>query len=336
MITSDNLASLDPQEFSVLSEPHRRELQVHCYRMLGSLLEAEEAVQETLLRAWRRRETYAGRAPLRAWLFKIATNHCLDHLARRPRRAIPKTRGPAADLANPIPPDVNEPVWLEPYPDDLLAPEDANPEARVSQRESVALAFVAALHLLPARQRAILILRDVLEWPAGEVAELLEISVPAVKSALHRARTTLGRHYPAASGETVRPEALDDARREQLAKYVQAWEAADADGLAALLKDEATFSMPPIPAWYQGRETIRSLVGRTIFAGPAQGRWRLVPTRANGQPAFDLYRVDASAGVHRAYAIQVVTWAGSEVADVITFRVPALFGRFGLAEVVGG
>src|SRR5687767_2399225 len=175
MTVPTNLAAADQHEFSMLSEPHRLELQAHCYRMLGSLLEAEEAVQETLLRAWRRRETYAGRAPLRAWLYKIATNQCLDALARRPRRAVPRTRGPAGNPAEPIPADVNEPVWLEPFPDELLAPEEAGPEARFSQRESVTLAFVAALHVLPPRQRAVLLLRDVLDWPASEAASLLDL-----------------------------------------------------------------------------------------------------------------------------------------------------------------
>ena len=336
MTIPQNLAGVDPHEFGALSEPHRRELQAHCYRMLGSLVEAEEAVQETLLRAWRRRETYGGRAPLRAWLYKIATNHCLDVLSQRPRRMVPRTRGPAGSLAEPIPADVNEPIWLEPYPDDLLAPDEFGPEARVARRESVTLAFVAALHLLPPRQRAVLLLRDVLDWPASEVGELLEQSVPAVKSALHRARSTLSQHFQAPTPESFSPQSLDAQQRAQLERYVRAWENADVDGLAALLQAEATFSMPPIPAWYHGRDTIRGLVSRTIFAGPAQGRWRLQPTRANGQPTYGLYRIDPAAGLHRAYGVQVLTFAGTEVADVITFRVPALFARFGLPEVLGG
>lgn len=330
-----NLAVVDQHQFVSLAEPHRRELQAHCYRMLGSLLEAEEAVQETLLRAWHRRETYAGRAPLRAWLYKIATNQCLDELARRPRRMIPRTRGPEASVAEPIPAEVNEPIWLEPYPDDLLAPEEASPEARLSQRESVTLAFVAALHRLPPRQRAVLILRDVLDWSAAEVAALLEQSVPAVKSALHRARVTMSQHYQRSSAEAPSAAMLGAPELALLERYVRAWETADVDGLAALLKADATFSMPPIPVWYHGRDTIRTLVGRTIFAGPAQGRWRLRPTRANGQPAFGLYQVDSAANVHRAYGLQVVTLAAGEVADVITFRVPALLGWFGLPAMVG-
>jgi RNA polymerase sigma-70 factor (ECF subfamily) len=299
--------------------------------MLGSLAEAEEAVQETLLRAWRRRETYAGHGPLRAWLYKIATNHCLDLLARRPRRSIPSTYGPASTLDAPIPGDVNEPVWLEPYPDALLASEEAGPEARVTQRESITLAFVAALHLLPPRQRAVLLLRDVLDWPASEVAALLEQSVPAVKSALHRARTTLSQNY-AASG-ALAPAALNEAQQQLLARYVRAWEEADVDGLAALLKADVTFSMPPIPAWYRGRETVRGLVSRTVVAGPAHGRWRLRPTYANGQPAFGLYRLD-SAGGYRAYGLQVVTLADGALADIITFRTPSLLAKFGLPEQV--
>ena len=301
--------------------------------MLGSLLEAEEAVQETLLRAWRRRETYAGRAPLRAWLYKIATNHCLDVLARRPRRAIPRTRGPAGSLAEPIPADVNEPVWLEPFPDDLPAPDEVSPEARISQRESITLAFVAALHLLPPRQRAVLLLRDVLDWPASEVASQLDLSVPAVKSALHRARATLAEHYQSPEG-LARGPARHPANRNNYSATSAPGRTPTWTGWRRCCGPRPTFSMPPIPAWYRGRETVRQLVARTIFAGPAQGRWRLRPTRANGQLAYGLYRMDPAAGLHRAYGLQVVTLAGDDVADIITFRVPALFARFGLPETV--
>jgi len=325
-----NLRDLDQQAFSALAEPHRRELRVHCYRMVGSMQEAEDLAQETLWRAWRRRATYEGRAPFRAWLYKIATNLCLDTLKQRPRRSLPVARQAAATLGEPIPPAITEPIWLEPFPDDLLAPEEENPEARFSMREGVMLAFMTSLHLLPPRQRAVLILRDVLDWQANEVAEWLGQTVPAVKSALHRARATLANHYRAVRAEDMSVHVSDERLRRQLDRYVQAWETADVDGLLALLKADATFSMPPIPAWYQGRDTIGWLVGKTVYGGQARGRWRLLPTRANGQPAFGLYKQDEANGVHSAYGIQVVAFDGEQIADITTFRNPALASFFHL------
>lgn len=325
-----DLGQVDQREFGALAEPHRRELLAHCYRMLGSVQDAEDMVQETLLRAWRRRETFAGRASFRAWLYKIATNLCLDALERRPRRLLPVTRQGAATLDAPIPAALTEPIWLEPFPDDLPAPDEGNPEAYVAARENIALAFIAALHLLPPRQRAVLILRDVLEWQAGEVADLLDLTVPAVKSALHRARVTLAKHDPAGGGEGIDARGLDPATRAQLDRYVLAWETADIDALLGLLKADAAFSMPPIPAWYRGRDTIGALVARTVFRGEARGRWRLVPTRANGQPAFGLYQRDGETGRYQAYGIQVLRFAGDEITDITTLINPALFPFFKL------
>lgn len=316
------LSNMDEQAFGAMTEPHRRELQAHCYRMMGSAQDAEDMVQETFLRAWRGRETFAGRASFRAWLYRIATNACLDALEKRPKKVIPLTRGAASTMDEPIPGDVNDPIWLEPFPDEWLIQDDQNPERQVSTRENIALAFTAALHLLPPRQRAILILRDVLDWQANEVADLLCISVPAVKSALHRARTTLANHC------SPTKNALDEIHHEQLERYIQAWESADIPALLNLLTEDATFSMPPIPSWYQGCETIRRLIEATIFRGDANGRWRLHPTRANGQPAFGLYR---NAGEHyQGYGIQVLTIRGSLIADIITFRSPPLFSLFQL------
>ena len=208
-----DLRDIDRQAFGVLAESHRRELRAHCYRMLGSVQEAEEMVQETLLRAWNRRETYEGRSTFRAWLYKIATNLCIDTLRQRPRRGLPVTRENASTLEQPIPASINEPIWLEPYPDDLSAPEESNPEARYSKNESIRLAFLATLHLLPPRQRAVLILRDVLDWQANEVAEALEQSVPSVKSALHRARVTLAKHHPTLRNESISIPVADEAFR---------------------------------------------------------------------------------------------------------------------------
>ena len=324
-----DLGQVDQREFGALAEPHRRELLAHCYRMLGSIQDAEDLVQETLLRAWRRRETCAGRASFRAWLYKIATNLCLDTLDRRPRRVLPVTRQGAATLDTPIPAALTEPIWLEPFPDDLPAPDDGNPEAYVAARENIALAFIAALHLLPPRQRAVLILRDVLEWQAGEVADLLGLTVPAVKSALHRARATLAKHGPG-GGEGIAARGLDKATRVQLDRYVLAWETADIAALLALLKADAAFSMPPIPAWYRGRDTIGDLVARTVFRGEARGRWRLAPTQANGQPAFGLYQRNEDSGLYGAYGIQVLRFVGDEIADITTLINPALFPYFNL------
>jgi RNA polymerase sigma-70 factor, ECF subfamily len=327
MMTDErDLADMSSDAFGALMEPHRRELRLHCYRMMGSLHDADDMVQETFLRAWRRRETFEGRASLRAWLYKIATNTCLDALRKRPRRMIPMTRAAASRLDEPIPANVEEPVWLEPYPDDWLMADDDTPEGYLSRREHISLAFIVALHLLPPRQRAILILRDVLEWEASEVAAHLDISIAAVKSALHRARTTLAQHATHASDM---PSALTQT---QLDDYVRAWETADVEGLMRLLKDDATFSMPPIPSWYQGRATIGGLVGKTIFAGDAFGRWRLLPALANRQTAFGLYRQSETGYV--AYGVQVVTADAQGIADIITFRVPQLARSFGLAEML--
>lgn len=320
------MSAINQDAFGALAEQYRRELQAHCYRMMGSVHDAEDMVQETFLRAWRHRLTFAGRASFRAWLYKIATNACLDNLGKRPRRLIPITRQAVSTLDEPIPPSVMEPIWLEPYPDELLNADELQPEAQFAKRETISLAWVAALHVLPSRQRAVLILRDVLDWQASEVADTLDMTVSAVKSALHRARTTLAQHTSVV--ENV-PKA-DTLLQTQLALYVAAWDNADVDALLSLLKDDATFSMPPIPSWYRGREVIGGLVAKTIFSGQAQGRWRLLPTRANLQTAFGLYRQADEPGKYDAYGIQVVTFAGDQIADIITFRVPELFPYFNL------
>ena len=315
----------DQLEFGGLTEPYRRELQLHCYRILGSLQDAEDTVQETMLRAWRKLNTFEGRASLRAWLYRIATNACFDALAKRPRRVLQ----PAADPRAPMSPPLTEPIWLEPYPDDLIAEPEAGPEARYTARESVALAFIAALQSLPPRQRAVLILRDVLDWQASEVAQTLELTVSAVNSALHRARVTLNKHYHGKGLDALSNASLEDALRPLLDRYIQAWESADVDGLVALLKEDATLSMPPSPAWYAGREAILAVARLVMFAGEARGRWRLRPIRANRQPAFAVYQRTAS-GTYHAFGISVLTIAQGQVADSITFIDPAVISRFNL------
>jgi RNA polymerase sigma-70 factor (ECF subfamily) len=329
-----NLQKLNPQQFGSLVEPHRRELRAHCYRMLGSVQEAEELVQETFLRAWSRRETYAGRAALRPWLYKIATNLCIDTLRRKPRRALPITREPASTSDGPLPAAISEPIWLEPYPADIPAPEETNPEARYSWAESIRLAFLASLHLLSPFQRAVLILRDVMDWPASEVAEALGQTIPSVKSALYRARTTLARHQPTLRPETMTARISDEDLNSLLERYTQAWEAADVEAFLALLREDCTFSMPPTPSWYRGREEVGRLVGKTIFGEQARGRWRLSPTIANAQPGFGLYRLDESSGNYQGYGIQVISVAGDQIGDITTFRNPVLIEVFGLSPTL--
>jgi RNA polymerase sigma-70 factor (ECF subfamily) len=318
---------LSEQAFGAVVERYRNELQAHCYRMLGSIHEAEDMVQETFLRAWTRRDSYRQDISLRAWLYKIATNICLDTLKKQRRRVIPRTLGEVSNAVDPIPASVNESIWLEPYPDDLLAWDDEHPETAILTHERISIAFLAALQLLPPRQRAALILSDVLEWRADEIANLLDTTVPAVKSALHRARARLANLPATSRGDALQP--VPDTVKAQLGAYVAAWQTGDVERLIQLLHDDATFSMPPIPSWYQGREQIGALIARTIFAGDAQGRWHLRLTRANRQIAFGLYRRD-EAGVYQAYGVQVLTFKGDLLADIITFRVPSLVRYFNL------
>jgi RNA polymerase sigma-70 factor (ECF subfamily) len=321
---------LHPQQFEQAIEPYRGELRAHCYRMLGSIHEAEETVQEVFLRAWSERQNYTARGALRAWLYKIATNLCIDSLRRKPRRLLPITRQAASTLAEPIPPSVLEPVWLEPYPAEIAAPNESSPEAHYARSENIRLAFIALLHLLPPFQRAVLILRDVLGWSAMEAAQALGQSIPAVKSALYRARLTLAKSRPALQLETMPEQLAEQGLNGLLERYVQAWENADVQGLVDLLSDRATFSMPPIPSWYRGQAEIGGLVGRTVFAGQGRGRWRLLPTEANAQPGFGLYRLNEAGSAYEPYGIQVITFAGGQIADITTFRDPSLLEIFGL------
>jgi len=326
----------DSTAFGLLVEPYRRELQAHCYRMLGSLHDAEDQVQETLLRAWHRRDTYAGRASLRAWLYKIATNTCLDALdRRRVRRWLPHEHSPAADPLAPFPAPPAEVPWLEPYPDDWLPDLAPGPEARYSQRESVTLAFLAALQSLPPRQRVVLILSDVLDWPTREVADLLEVTSATVSSALHRARGTLARTYHGREPNLPAPRLADDATRRLLARYVQVWEAADVAGLVALMKEEAVLAMPPAAAWYAGRAAVAAFVARTVFAErgvfgdlPA-GRWRLLPTAANAEAGFGLYQRRPD-GSYQAAGVSVVSVADEQIVAMTSFLDPSLPAKFGL------
>lgn len=322
-------------ESDLLIEPYRRELLLHCYRLLGSLHDAEDTVQETMLRAWRHFDTFTDRGPgsLRTWLYTIATNTSLDALKKRSPRTLPTVASSVSDPLLPVAPRSAETLWLEPFPDSWRAVATENPEARYTRYESVSLAFLTALQLLPPRQRAILLLSDVLDWRASEIAHLLEISIGAVKSALHRARVTLSKNYQREPSEVVQSGRTDAIMNSLLARYLQAWETDDVDGLVALLKEDATFSMPPVPSWYQGREAIRTMFLAAVFPSGVQKRWRLYPTRANGQPAVALYRADEATKSYRAFGIQVITLDDSrppkQIAEVTAFLGPEIVTSFG-------
>jgi len=304
-------------------EQHRRELTAYCYRMLGST-EAEDAVQETFIRAWRNFDRFEGRAPLRSWLYRIATNVCFDMLDGRKRRARPMDLGPSrepvADNLNALP----EATWIEPVPDQLVLPEEADPAEVAVARETIKLAFVAALQHLPARQRAVLILCEVLRWQATEVAELLETSVASVNSALQRARATLS---AAEVGETDPFEPMDAEQRDLLARYVDAFERYDMEALTSLIHEDATQSMPPYDLWLTGRNDIfRWWLGPGIGCSGS----RVVPVMAaNGSPAFGQYKPSADGG-YEPWALQVLEIADGKIVELTFFldteRVFPLFG----------
>src|SRR6266700_6103621 len=329
----------DEQAFQALIEPFRRELLVHCYRMLGSLDDAEDLVQETFLRAWRGFDRFEGRASLRSWLYRIATNACLNALAgrRSAGRVLPDSQGPPADRM-PEGEPATEIAWLEPYPDSALegiADTAPGPDARYEMQEAVQLAFVAAIQHLPPRQRAVLLLHDVLRWSAAETAGLLDASVASVNSALQRARATLEKRFP--TGRPSAQPAPDDRQRALLDRYVRAWEGADLDGFVALLREDAVLSMPPWGQWYAGREAIRAFAAWAWDRhGPEPARFRLVPTAANRQPAFGLYVRGAEGVELRAHTIQVLTLQDDAIGALVYFRDVRLFDAFGLAAVLPG
>jgi len=311
----------DEQAFVELVERHRRELHVHCYRMLGSFEEAEDAVQETFLRAWRARAGFEGGDLLRAWLYRIATNACVDAI-RRNRRRVPSL-GSFAEVP-----------WLQPYPDRLLdevAPSSEQPDAVVVARETIELAFVAVIQLLPPRQRAVLLLRDVLGWSAMETAERLELSVAAANSALQRGRATLRHQLPDQRMER-RTTDLSERERELLQGFIATHESGDADAAIALLREDIRVTMPPYPWRYDGLAAVRVLVEQG--AGPnGPGEWRLLPTRANRLPAAASYLRQPGAADHRAFKLDVLRVADGRIAEITTFG-PGLFPAFGLPQVL--
>jgi RNA polymerase sigma-70 factor (ECF subfamily) len=313
----------DEDAFRALTEPHRRELHVHCYRMLGSVQDAEDALQETLLAAWRGLATYEERASIRTWLYRIATNRCLNALRAAKRRPAKAWDSPVFDP--PEPTRYGEVPWLEPLPDVLL--EGAfdvplGPEARYEQRESISLAFVTALQLLPPRQTAVLVLRDVLGFPAAEVASMMETTVESVTSALKRARATLQVRRP--SRTDLAPAAGSPAEQALVERFVAAYETSDVDALVALLSEDVFVSMPPVPHEYVGREPAARFCGRAL-----SGRsFSLVPTRANGQPAFGVY-VRSADGRRHGTGLLVLELAGERITAMTRFE-PEVFAGFGL------
>ena len=295
--------------YDQLIEPHRAELRAHCYRMLGSTHDAEDALQDALLRAWRGLARFEGRSSVRTWLYRVATNACLDLMRRRP----------------PHPAE-----WPDPFPDELMEVEDglASPAARYERRESVELAFVAALQNLPATQRAALLLRDVLGFSAKETAAALDTTVPSANGALRRARTAIEAGLPERTQQATLRELGDDEVRGVVERYADAFERCDLDALVAMLAEDASFSMPPLPDRFDGLGEIVPFLER----GPLRVRWRHVPTRANGQPAVGCYMWDARRGAYAFHVLDVLTFRGPRIAAVTAFIDPELFAGFGLPD----
>ena len=312
-------------------EAHRVELTAYCYRMLGSAFEAEDAVQDTFVRAWRAFDRFEGRAALRSWLYRIATNVCLDMLTGRERRARPMDLGPALTADAPLGAALPEGSWIQPIPDSRVLPTGGDPAALAELRESVRLAFVAALQHLPPRQRAVLILREVLQWQASEVAELLDTTVASVNSALQRARSTLGAKEAAATADA--PEPMDDEQRDLLARYVDAFERYDMDSLTSLLHEDATWSMPPYELWLQTHLDIRKWC-----LGPGIGcrGSRLMPIQANGSRGFGQYK-PAPGGGYEPWSLQVVETSGGRISGISFFLDTEIyFPLFGLPPHLEG
>ena len=349
----------DESAYQSLVEQHRRELHAHCYRMLGSVHDAEDALQDAFLRAWKGLHGFEGRSSPRSWLYKIATNTCLDTIARRPRqRVLPFEYAPATEpLAGPGAP-VTESVWIEPYPDEMLGLQDgfASPEARYERRESVELAFVAALQHLPARQRAVLILREVLGYSAAEVADLLDASVASVNSALQRARAAVDERLPDPSQQQTLRALGDERIAELVDRYVEAWERNDVDTVVAMLTEDAAISMPPLSSWFGPRDVFATFLAAFPLSGA--WRWKVARTTANGQPALGFYAWDDAAAAHLPFALNVLSLRGDRIKDVTAFvvrtteveredqfhrwvdvvadpkRLELAFGRFGLPDAL--
>ncbi len=318
----------DDQGFGSLIQAHRRDVVVLCYRFLGSLHEAEEAAQETAIRAWRGRESFRGEASVRTWLHRIATRVCLDALDQRRRRPVTVELGPPSDPADPPAPPSPGASWVQPLPDAFIADIGEDPAARYSVRESVSLAFLVAVQSLPARSRAVLILRDVLGWSAAETAACLQMSVPAVNSALHRARLAVEAGRPSGGLEAVPVEGLADPRVRGLVEaYVHAWESDDVPGLVAVLRSDVRLAMPPSPSWYLGRDAVGAFIERWVFGSGLRGRFRMEATTANGQAAVLMWE----RGAGDAWALtglHVLTIGAGGISEILVSMDPAVVERF--------
>lgn len=314
----------DGDAFRRLVQPYTSELHAHCYRMLASPFDADDALQEALLRAWRAAPRFRGHDRLRAWLYRIATNVCLDALERRRRRGLPIEHGqPATPDADPGTP-LSDSVWVQPYPDEVLGLEDgyASPEARYEQREAVELAFIAALQHLAPSQRAVLLLRDVLGYSAKEAAGTLDTTVASVNSALQRARRTVDEHIPARSQQATLRSLGDERVRSIVEGYIDAWERGDVEALVAMLAEDATFSMPPYRTWWRGRDVIAAFAAEPVH--------RYISLRANGQAANAAYRLDEQRNAYVAEALEVLSLKGTSVREMSAFMMPEVFPLFGL------
>ena len=322
------MGPMDEAAFERLVASHRGELYAHCYRMLGSVQDAEDALQESLLGAWRGMAGFEGRSSLRAWLYRITTNACLQLIARRPRRMLSADQGPPRRDTDDLGEPVAGPVWLEPLPDELPAIQSGHgdPAASYLRREGVELAFVAALQHLPGTQRAVLILREVLGFPAAEVAGILDTTPASVNSALQRARKTVDRRLPATTQQAELDALGADGRRGLVDAFVAAWERADVAALLELLAEDARFTMPPLSAWFLGREDIGRFLSQRMFATP----WRLLPTGANGQLAFACYQGDAGDGRFRLGAINLLRLRAGRIVEIAGFLDPGVHRHFGL------
>jgi RNA polymerase sigma-70 factor (TIGR02960 family) len=316
--------------FERLVAGYRRELYAHCYRMLGSVQDAEDALQEALLGAWRGIAGFEGRSTLRAWLYRVTTNACLRLIARRPMRMRSPDHGPPRRDVDDLGEPVAGPVWLEPWPDEAPAsgPGEDDPAASYLRRESVELAFVAALQHLPGTQRAVLILREVLQFSAAEVANILDTTPASVNSALQRARKAVDQRVPSRSQQAELDDLGADGQRELVDAFVAAWERADVTALTELLAADAKFTMPPLPAWFLGREDIGRFVGERMLATP----WRLVPIRANGQLAFACYQGDPDGDRFRLGAVNVLSLRAGKIVELAGFLDADLYRHFGLPE----
>src|SRR4051812_33334968 len=321
----------DERAFATLVEPFRRELQLHCYRLVGSVQDAEDLVQETLLAAWRGLDGFNGRAAFRTWLYRIATNRCLNFLRDRGRR--PREVPAPPDFPNDPPPPTraNETVWAEPYPSAMVDGEPG-PDAQYEAREAIGLAFVAGLQHLPPAQRAALVLRDVMGFRAAEVADMLDTTETAVHSALQRARQAFEERLPPGSRERA-PAPRSAREREIVGRFADAFQSGDVDALVALMTDDAVLTMPPLPLVYQGPETIGDFLSK-VPAGGALTRFRLVPTRANGQPAFGMYIRDPQCPIARGTGIMVLELEGDRIAVMTAFHDTSPFPRFGLPRTL--